>query len=228
MNKKLIIIIALAGLISFGGTFAFGLLTRKHAPAPQAANHPTDVNAQMALKLAQPQITAPVEVDNKKKVAMTEKQLKDLIYEVREKISEYDYKLQELELREKNLQAAKDSLKNDINDLDNLRIELTTTIASIKTEQDKLNKTMIEISTTEETNLKAIAMSYDKMDATQAGKILSSMKQTTGSGANDAVKILYYMTERTKAKVLAAMAETEPAVSADFCLKLKKISVKGQ
>jgi hypothetical protein len=63
------------------------------------------------------------------------------------------------------------------------------------------------------------------MDAVQAGKILSSMTQS-GRGADDAIKILYYMSERTKAKVLAAIAETEPAVSANFSQRLKKISVK--
>jgi DNA repair exonuclease SbcCD ATPase subunit len=219
------------GLISFGGTFFLGMKTKKPVAAVEGPNRPAEVNL-VDLKLNQPQIPVPPEIakiQNKQKIAMTEKQLKDLIYEVREKINEYDYKLQELELREKNLQAAKDTLKKDINDLDNLRIELTSTVSAIKAEQEKLQKTMVEIGTIEETNLKSIAATYDKMDAAQAGKILSNMNQTNkASNADDAIKILYFMSERTKAKVLAAIAETEPAISANFCQRLKKISVKGK
>jgi vacuolar-type H+-ATPase subunit I/STV1 len=227
---KLIIIIAVIGLISFGVTFFVGMKTKK---VPVAAVTNIDPNAAVEadkLNLSSPRMAEPVEgedVMSAKRRELTEKQLKDLIYEVREKINEYDYKLKELELREKNLQAAKDTLKSDINELDNLRIELTTTVSAIKTEQDRLQKTMIQISTTEENNLKSIAASYDKMDAAQAGKILSNMNQVSrNASADDAIKILYYMQERTKAKVLAAIAETEPAISANFCQRLKKISVK--
>jgi chromosome segregation ATPase len=227
---KLIIIIAVIGLISFGATFFVGMKTKK---VPVAAVTNIDPNAAVEadkLDLSSPRMAEPADgedVMSAKRRELTEKQLKDLIYEVREKINEYDYKLKELELREKNLQAAKDTLKSDINELDNLRIELTTTVSAIKTEQDRLQKTMIQISTTEENNLKSIAASYDKMDAAQAGKILSNMNQASRSNsADDAIKILYYMQERTKAKVLAAIAETEPAISANFCQRLKKISVK--
>jgi DNA repair exonuclease SbcCD ATPase subunit len=227
VNKKLLIIIAVAGLISFGGTFFLGLKTKKAPPAAQVAPHPAaDANVE-AMKLEDPSIHIPgiTETAADKNVSIAEKQLKDLIFEVREKISEYDNKLKELELRETNLQAARETLKKDVNELDNLRIELTATLSSIKTEQDKLEKTMVQITLTEETNLKSIAATYDKMDAAQAGKILSSMTQS-GRSSDDAIKILYYMSERTKAKVLAAIAESEPAVSANFCQRLKKISVK--
>jgi flagellar motility protein MotE (MotC chaperone) len=230
VNKKLLIIIAVAGLVTFGGTFFLGLKTKKAPPAAPTASHPAaDANVK-AMKLEEPSLRIPgqaAEIAGGQDIA--EKQLKDLIYEVREKISEYDNKLKELELREKNLQAAKDTLKKDVNELDNLRIELTSTLSSIKTEQDKLEKTMVQITLTEESNLKTIAATYDKMDAAQAGKILANMNQSSrGSSADDAIKILYYMSERTKAKVLAAIAETEPAISANFCQRLKKISVKDK
>jgi len=227
VNKKMLIIAAAAGLVSFGGTFFLGLKTKKVPPAAAAEVQPPapDANAGQ-LSLASPALHLPehyADVAGGKDIA--EKQLRDLIFEVREKISEYDNKLKELELREKNLEAAKDTLKKDANELDTLRIELTSMLSSIKSEQDKLEKTMLQITLTEENNLKSIAMTYDKMDAAQAGKILSSMVQS-GRGSDDAIKILYYMSERTKAKVLAAIAETEPAVSANFSQRLKKISVK--
>jgi len=229
VNKKMIIIVAGAGLISFGGMFAFGWLTKKAPPAPQAdaeTKQDTDTNLP-ELKLTQPQVASSgTALEDKMKVALTEKQLKELIYEVREKIKQYDHKLQELSAREQNLQTAQETLKKDIKELDDLRIELAGTISGIKTEQDKLQKSKIEIAGIEKANLVSIAATYDKMDAAQAGKILTNMNQIRGGSGEDAVKILHYMSERTKAKVLAVIAETEPAVSADFCRRLKQITQK--
>lgn len=213
-----------AGLIGFAGMFAFGWLTTKKAPLPVAdANHTADAN-QQKLKLADPQLalSEAAALEDKMKLALTEKQLKDLIFEVREKIKQYDLKLQELSAREQNIQTAQEILKKDIKELDDLRVNLASTISSIKTEQDKLQRSKIEIAAAEKVNLVAIAATYDKMDAAQAGKILSNMKD----GGEDAVKILFYMTDRTKAKVLASIAETEPALSAEFCKRLKKITIK--
>ncbi len=229
MNKKLIIIIAAAGLISFAGTFAFGWLTKKPTPQVQSPKAEQTAPVQQAgLNLAQPQMPTVdgAAVDDKMKTAMTEKQLKELIYEVREKIKDYDYKMQELGMREQKLQSAQEMLKKDIKELDNLRIELASTVSSIKSEQDKLQKSRIEIANVEKSNLVSIAATYDKMDASQAGKILSNMNQAKNSDTDDAVKILYYMSDRTKAKVLASIAETEPAISANFCQRLKQITEK--
>jgi len=39
----------------------------------------------------------------------------------------------------------------------------------------------------------------------------------------DAVKILYYMGERTKAKLLSEMVNSEPKLAAVLCEKLKRI-----
>ena len=53
------------------------------------------------------------------------------------------------------------------------------------------------------------------MQGTEAGKAYSSF--------DDAVKILYYMSERTKAKLLAEVATSEPALAAALCKRLKQI-----
>jgi hypothetical protein len=72
------------------------------------------------------------------------------------------------------------------------------------------------------------------MDASSAGKIMISMcaSQTQpdkvdsqGSGFDEAVKILYYMTERTKAKLLAELTNTEPKLAAILTRRLKQIVV---
>ncbi len=166
------------------------------------------------------------------KNTMVEKQLKSLVYEVREKKREYDNKLQSLEVREQRLQVVQDVLKKDIEDLNNLRIELASIIAALKEERDNLLKGRIKIAEAEKTNLVTIAAAYDKMEVTSAGKILHSMcmgqMQDGGvdsevGGFDEAVKILHYMTERTKAKLLAELATSEPKLAATLSQRLKQI-----
>jgi len=236
VSKKLIIITAAAGLVSFAGAFIFGWLT-KPSPAgrPDELSQPTIVGEEAELEL--PELEADtmdtvVAASGTAKETMAEKQLKSLVYEVREKKREYDNKLQSLEVREQRLQVVQDVLKKDIEDLSNLRIELASIIAALKEERDNLLKGRIKIADAEKANLVTIAAAYDKMEVTSAGKILNSMcmgqmqdggVDSGGSGFDEAVKILHYMTERTKAKLLAELAASEPKLAAALSQRLKQI-----
>jgi len=230
--------IAAVGLVSFAGAFIFAWLT-KAAPAGQRdeLGQPALAGQETELKLPQPgagtmgALGAGASGGAMKK-AMTEKQLKDLVYEVREKIQEYDRKLQGLEVRERRLQIAQDMLKKDIENLNNLRIELASIVVSLKSERDKLVKSRVEIGQAEKVNLLSIAATYDKMDAASASKILTNMCASQiqgggfeggGSSFDDAVKILHYMTERTKGKLLAELVASEPTLAAVLCQRLKQI-----
>ncbi len=68
------------------------------------------------------------------------------------------------------------------------------------------------------------------MDPESAGKILSNMSQMEQqggvSGFEDAVKILYHMSERTRAKLLASLVDLKPDLAAIFSRKLRQISDK--
>ena len=232
MSKKLIIMIAAAGLISFAGAFAFAWFT-KSAPVSQGdeSNKPTIAAVAKPL-LPQPEAAALGPEDSKIRNAMTEKRLKNLIFEVREKIKEYDNKLQVLEIQGQRLQITRDALKKDIENLNNLQIELVSTVAGLKEQRNKLLKSRVDVTKEEKANLVTTAATFDKMDAQSASKILTSMctKQIKSadvgevdSGLSDAIKILHYMTERTKAKLLAELATSEPALAAALCKRLKQI-----
>jgi flagellar motility protein MotE (MotC chaperone) len=243
VNKKLIIIALAGGLVSFGAMFILAWLNKPPAESPSSepvqttlAEEETNLSSEVVqttpaaggtiLESPQPQVTtasAASTIEGKMEKTMTEKQLDALVYEVREKIQEYDSKLKDLKLREQRLRVAGDTLKKDIEQLNNLRTELALTVASLKTERDKLLKGRVEIAKKEKNNLVSIAATYDKMESASAGKILTNMSQAQNNSADDAVKILHYMSDRTKAKVLASIAEREPAVSAYFCQKLKQI-----
>jgi flagellar motility protein MotE (MotC chaperone) len=232
VNKKLIIITSAAGLVTFAATFVLGRLTKPAAAELQPASDQTNAAHEQAAasdRQAGIENAAP----NTGERAMTERQLKDLIYDVREKIREYNDKLKILDTREARLQVAQTSLKKDVDELNNLHGQLVSVIAALKSERDKLEKSRIEIAQTEKTNLTTIAATYDRMDPASAGQILANMcagqlQQGAGGGRiaamDDAVKILHYMSERTKAKVLAEIASAQPQLAALLVQRLKQVT----
>lgn len=235
MNKKVILITAAAGAFSFAGAFATAWFSR---PAPAAGASPTEGQASpqgQAGTMQPPTILTPSALPvggNDNAMSLTETQLQELIFDVREKITEYNTKLEELEKEKQRFRVAQQTLQSDIKNLNNLRTDLDTSVANLKRERDLLLKTRIEVDQTERSNLVAIAAAYDRMDAARASEILTSMAvgQTQGTGASrsasidDAVKILYYMQERTKAKVLGELVATEPALAALLSQKLKTVT----
>jgi flagellar motility protein MotE (MotC chaperone) len=235
VNKKMILMAAAAGLISFVGMFVAGWLTGPKAAEAGAVPAPTQAGGPNTPAPATPAILAPTvttaTVDAAGTCTLSEQQLKDLIAEVRDKIQEYHRKLQDLEKEKERMQTAQQTLKKDIETLNNLRVDLAANVAGLKTERDALLKARIEVEQVEKANLMAIASAYDKMDAGRAGEILKTMVQGQTAGgsaarsanADDAVKILYFMQERTKAKILAEMAATEPTLAAALCQRLKQV-----
>jgi len=238
VNKKQLLITIIAGVISFAGAFVFGWLTRP-APIPAEAKN-SEPNQPVASDVNKPEgtmqepgtaATGAAAASDSEKLVLTEKQLKRLVLDVREKMKEYHNKLRNLELTEQRLQMAQDVLKKDIEKLNNLRIELASSVARLKEEQNKLLESRVQVEKTEKSNLMMIAATYDKMDVSSAAKILTSMcaSQTQSSGISsfdDAVKILHYMAERSKAKVLAELAASEPKLAAGLSQKLKQVTEK--
>jgi hypothetical protein len=233
------------GAVSFGGSFVLGWLTQTTRATEGAGEAmsmdsiETDASATgLETAILPPPQASPIGTsgagheDTTK--AMTEKRLKSLICEIQENIRQYKDKLQGLELLEQRLQIAQETLKEDVETLNNLRIEVAAMIARLQSERDKLLKSRVEIAQMEKANLMSIASAYDKMDVTSAGRILTNMcvmgKSATqkddfgggNSGMNDAVKILYYMGERTKAKLLAELVNSEPKLAAVLCQRLKQ------
>ena len=231
MSKKFIIITAAAGIVSFAGAFGFMWFTKSHQVSlPDEMKQPALAGEKSELGLPQPQ-TGAAAASGPITKAMTEQQLKNLVQDVQGKMQEYSNRLQALAVREQRLQLTQNVLKEDIENLNTLRIELASTIANLKSERDKLLKSRLEIDHAEKTNLVSIAATYDKMEVTGASKILANMcgtqntseMQSVSSSFDDAVKILYYMTERTKAKLLAELATSEPSLAATLCQRLKQI-----
>jgi len=224
VSKKHMILIAAAGILSFAVAFGFSFLTSKKAAVVGSAEAEAAGAAEQAESEKYEQVGGEALYGEK---GLTEKQLKRLVYDAKERIREYEYKLKELQLREQRLQTAQDVLKEDIDKLNNLRVDLASMVTTLKEERDKLIKSRIMVEEAEKTNLVSIAATYDRMDAASASQIFSNMSKmgTAGAGGVDeVVKILFYMAERTKAKVLAEMVGSEPQLAAVLSQRLKTIS----
>ena len=191
MSKKFILLTALLGLFSFAGTFGFIWFTnqRKQKEADETqTTQEIDASQQINNEVAAANKNIDYEPSTK---YLTEQQLNNLIHELRGKMQDYDKKLENLKVPEQRLQLTQDILKQDIEKLNNLQIELSSITANIKSEKDKLLKSRLEIEKTETNNLASIAATYDKMDSGSASLILSNMcgatndssKETTGKNS---------------------------------------------
>ena len=232
MSKKFILLTILLGVVSFAGSFGFMWFTGKAKQKAIAQQKAEQENTEAGESIVASNDSQKVPNYEPSTRYLSEQQLNNLIHELRNKMQDYDKKLENLKVREQRLQLTQDILKQDIEKLNNLQIELASTTANIKSEQDKLMKSRLEIDKEESNNLASIAATYDKMDSTSASKIISNMcespdssKEVTGKNSfDDAVKILYFMGDRTKAKLLADMASSKPDLAANLSRRLKQIS----
>ena len=240
VSKKLIVIAIVAGLVNFTGAFALVWFTKQTPPTENNAsdgslNQQAFMQNGIDLNLPQSESIMADSIGSdydSKKIVLKEKQFKDLIYEAREKIQEYNNKLNNFDLREQRLQITHNMVKRDVEKLNNLQIQLASTVVGLKEEREKLLNSQIKVVKNEKKNLVSIAAAYDKMDAASASKILLNISRSPSSNPNrsdnidEAVKIIYYMTERTKAKLLAEMVGLEPRLAAELCQRLKQIAEK--
>ncbi len=224
--KKRLLIISTVGIISFSGTFLAAWLTDKSvtgtATGPQQTSIPSDPQAS-----AIPGLSIP---SGSPKLTMAESELRSLIFDLREKSNEYNQKFEALDTEKLQLETLHEQIATDIEKLLELQVELAQTVSKIKAEQKQLETTRIRIQEEENGNLRSIAATYDKMEAVASSKILLNMTQASSNVPGDyeslenAIKILYFMGDRTKAELLAEMARTQPQLAALFTNKLKEIS----
>jgi len=230
VSKKFIIITAAAGLVSFTIVFGLSFIRNKKAAQLAAEQQATEQAAKAAAGSEDTKIAQALGTKDTN-LSLTEKQLEGLIYDVRDKIREYKKRMKELSSTEERVRTAQAQLKKDIEELTDLRAELASTVVALKQEHERLLKTRVEIEKSEQQNLAGIAATYDKMNASGAAEIFTNMSKldtTQSKGLDDVVKILYYMNDRTKAKVLAELVNTEPKLAAVLSQELKRIKEVAQ
>ncbi|MCX5654050.1 MAG: hypothetical protein NTY65_05300 [Planctomycetota bacterium] len=211
MGKRLLLIVlAVAGVGIFAASFAVSRYLIK--PAKTQAAGPQTPEAAAATNEAPKEVVPDIS-------SVEEKHLYELVKEVRQKVGDCQKREQELQEQEKRLQMTREVIDREAQNMENQRLQLAAALGRLKETQGELEKTRVAIGREEVTNLKRVAAVYDKMDAAAGSRILEGM--CTNKQEADAVKILYYMQERSVAKVLAEI--TDKSLAARLCEQLKRV-----
>ncbi len=213
-GKRKILVIGIAGAASFAAMMAFSMLGGKPSPTRGADANGRRAGAGETLETA--------EVDTSR-FTPKERQLDELIRQVQGKMVECQQREEALTEREGRIALTQDLLKKQTKDLDNQLVTLLARQAGLSQEQEKLEKSRIRIAQEEKANLKKTAQIYEKMDAASGGRILLGLCE--GQQIDDAVKILYYMGDRSAAKLLAEI--NDKALAAQLTELLKRIREEG-
>jgi len=214
-GKRKIVVIVGAGAASFAGAMALAIFTAK--PAPPVAKG--DANAHQGEAVAAGETPQAEEG----RPVPQQRQMEDLIRELQVRIAEYKQKEQSLAEREGRMAMTQDLLRKQSKDLENQLVRLLAQQASLSKEQEKLDKGRLLIVQEEKANLKKTAAIYEKMDASNGGRILSGLVDNLQM--DDAVRILHYMNERAAAKILAEI--TDKTLAARLTEMLKKVREEG-
>ena len=232
MNKKQIVIIAGIGLICFASSFTVGLFTRK--PKEKIADgKKTDSAQTVEIHAKTPNPIEPTSIPNGVQTnnfqarqanldkSLTVKQMKDLIFELRQKRTEFTIKEKTLAEKEDRIQMTMDELQKNAKELEEIWVKLGATLSSIKRQKIVLDERLLQINEIEKKNLIKTASIYDKMKPQQSSEIMINLEKL--NQLDYAVKLAYYMSERTSANMIAEINKKEPKLAATISDKLRWI-----
>ena len=215
-GKKFVILLAVLGLGSLVVSTGLSILFRSAPqPAPRAGGPPGAAPSKEAALLA-----SMAAAEGARDVLPKQQHLEQLIKELRVKIANYQRKESKLAEREKRLALAEENLGRRAKELENLMVQLVAPLGRLEKAQAELLRTRTLVDKQEKANILRIAATFEKMDPSEGSGILEGMcinKQT-----DDVVKILYYMSERASANVLAEMKDK--ALAARLTGLMKKVS----
>jgi hypothetical protein len=235
MNKKLmLIIIPVAALATFGGAFVAAYKTKPDVDVPpavdlQAQQRELGLNASPTgggMPMNGTASTATVDR------AMTDQQLRDLVREVRERIRDYETKLQGLDAREQRMQTVQSDLRKDIDTLNTLRVDVAAAVAELKQQREVLEQTRIRIRDSERANLVTVAKTLENMEVDSAGQLVVNICKSAPTdpdvateevGERYAVKLLHLMDSKKRAKLMVALVGAEADLAGRLSMKLNRI-----
>ena len=224
MKKIHIILLACAGIMSFAGAFGVTSFVKKSQSevlGGEVEDSGSDSATESDLLVKKPsEPTFGGDGGNLNK-SMLEDQLRNLILVARETIQDQKATERDLASEEQQIQMARETLLSDIDRLSKIHDQMKLTISVLKNREASLQNTLLEIETTEKKNLVRIAASYDKMDVTQSSEIMINM--ASSQQLDDAVKIMYLMTERTSSKLLGEISTSKPELASLLTTELKKV-----
>ncbi len=207
-GKMRLIIIGVMGLASFVACFVLSLVTGGPPPTPQKQEGVMDAGGVAEAAIGKLQNLSP-----------KERELDGLIKEMRREIKAYESKKRDLRMMERRISLAQESLSQQAKNLEDLRIEVATSLTPLKEARAKLERERIRITREEAKNLQQIAGVYEKMQADACAKTIAEMVKSKRE--NVAVGILRAMDDRSTAKVLSEMSDKKMA--ADLSEMMKRV-----
>ncbi len=129
-----------------------------------------------------------------------ERQLDELIREVRAKIKELERRERRLNEREKRLATASDQLKSQIRKLGDLKVELASAIGPLRSARQEIRRYRVLITSQEMANIEAAAKMWEKMEPENTARLIVEMWQTKQGPA--ATKIFHMLSDKSKAAVM--------------------------
>ena len=218
--KKTILVLTVLAVVSFGVSLGVAMWMNKSAK-PAAPGGDTSKaspeSGEPATMPASGELASPVP-------SLKEKQLDDLIHDVRARVDGCKKREAELDQRQRRLEIAQEMLKKQADELENLRVQLVAPLTSLKQEQQKLKDLQVVIEAGEMANLKKTAAIYEKMEAPKASAIIEGM--CSGQQEDDAARILHYMSEKSAAKLMQEFSDK--TLGARLTEKLKRIKEEAQ
>jgi len=181
-------------------SFMVSFLVTKHFAAPppeglllstQEEKIPVDPDALLLNSMAQA---------TGNQMTPKERQLDELIREVRAKIKELERRERRLSEREKRLATASDQLKSQIQKLTDLKVELATAIGPLRAARQDMRRYRVLITSQEVANIEAAAKMWEKMEPANAARLMVEMWQTKQGQA--ATKIFHTLSDKSKAAVM--------------------------
>lgn len=211
MNKKKIIIVAGLAVVSFalamGSAFLWPGGGAQGPSKKQTASADTD-----------PNLVAPV------KLSLQERELDELVRNLRHGIVDCRAQTQQLNEREKQIRIVQDQLAHQAQELEDLRVKAAAALATLRQEKEAMQSERVKIAAEDRVNLKKTAAIYEKMDAVAGGKIMADM--CLQNNEESVVRILYYMSERGAAKTIEALEDKK--LAARLCDKIKLVREQVQ
>jgi len=223
MKKTHIIILIAVGIFSFTGAFGVTWFMKKNAPVvPDVTvvkdGETADIDSEK---------TENFELTSKSGETvngMTEKNLQNLIYDIREKLNDYHYREKHLDEQEKRIETARKALQEDIDQLNTLFIQITAVLSNLKQKEADIKNSLIEIDTIERENIKRIAKRYDAMEPSEATKIFINMNNS--NQLDDVVMIINYMKPKKSAGVLGEFAKNPKTTELAGIVSIKMKQIK--
>lgn len=229
MNKKQILIMAGIGVVCFGLSFVAGLFLNKPKPASGQSENTVEKidpmgskrNSGDSVDVGKVPFNSGNRTEQNLERKLSEKQLRTLVFEMRSKLAELDRREKDVTKKEQQINTSMEELQKNAEELKQLRVKLASMTSSIKEERKKLEESLIRIDKIEQKNIQKTAAIYDKMKSDEASLIIMDLFKN--KQIDYAVKILYYMNERTSANLIAEIANKSSSTAALISDKLSQV-----